>query len=437
MIANTDISISQAKFLQSKAKVCYFRGGVQSGKSYVLAMKAILSAINKESFLLVSFSYPALRDVILRTIKIILNNSFVGMPYKINESSMTITINGTPIMLRSADDPDSIRGIFASKGGIDECRNFKSRYVYDVLVGRLSQGNAPQIYMSSTSKGRNWVTELRTELGDNFEQITQSSLENPFTSNEYKESLLTAYTSKFARQEIYGDELDLGSGVINPNWFKTADYYKPEGYAVRYWDVAVSTKTSADFSSGALLSNNNGRITIHDIKRVKLAYPDLRRLMLSTAISDGPNVVIGIEQAGQQQGFIDDLITDNDFGRFIIRPHKPSGDKYNRAMPWAARAEQGYVTVCNGSWNKLFHDECEAFTADDSHEHDDQIDSVSGSYAMQQDCGQLIYCSDQIDKDKLNEVVKEDNTGFAEAFGVGQPKAQVGVPVEQMFANMR
>ena len=49
-------------------------------------------------------------------------------------------------------------------------------------------------------------------------------------------------------------------------------------------------------------------------------------------------------------------------------------------MPWISRAEAGDVSILPGAWNDAFLDECSAFTADDSHEHDDQIDAVSQAW---------------------------------------------------------
>jgi predicted phage terminase large subunit-like protein len=349
----------------------------------------------------------------------------------INESSMTVKINATDIMLRSGDDPDSLRGIFVHKAGIDEARNFKTDYIYKIVLACCSQGSHPQIFISSTSKGRNWVAELRDEIGEDFCEVTQSSLDNKFTSDEYKQLLLASYTDKFARQEIYGDELELGAGVIESVWFRSAPYVKPLGHAIRYWDVAVSTKNAADFSASALCSMHNDQLLIHDMHQLKLSYPDLRRKIIETAIMDGLNTQIYVEEAGQQRGFIDDLATCPELGAFVIRAQKPHGDKFNRAMPWAARAQLGLVTLCEGPWNQIFRQQCDCFTADDSHEHDDMIDSVSGAYrALQGSNDQLVFTSvDEHNKDLIN--ANESNPGFAEAFGL--QRSQPGVSVHSLF----
>jgi len=417
-----DITAKQKLFLESKKRTVIFQAGIQSGKSVVLGLRAINTVLDGEDFLLVSFSYPTLRDVMLKIIKkflFIYSEQDPGIHFKINESSMIVTtfrgnLKGN-IYLRSGDDPDSLRGIFVHKAGIDEPRNFKTRYIYDIVLGRLSQSKTPQVFLATTSKGKNWVWQLSQDR-ENVELITQSTLENNFVSEEYKEMLLQNYTSKFARQEIFGEIVDLSSGIINSNWFKYCEYFKPTGHCVRYWDVAVSTKTSADYSAGALLSMQDGKILIHDIRWAKLPYPDLRRLIIETAQNDGVNCIVGIEEAGQQRGFIDDISQAPEMGNYVVRAEKPRGDKYNRCLPWSARAELGNIILCRGAWNQGFADECDSFTPDDTHDHDDRIDAVSGGYGMLQDGGSLIFTTAQIAQEKTQEAIDNDPTGFGRAF---------------------
>jgi predicted phage terminase large subunit-like protein len=434
-----EISPKQADFLQAKARIVLFLAGIRSGKTRGLCMRAIMSALKHRTFLLVSFSYPSLRDVVMPILKelcIDMAAKFPQIRYKINETSMTVDVirnnKATKILLRTGSEPDSLRGISTTDAGIDEGREFPNRYIVDILLGRMSDQPDGQLFISSTPKGHNWLDEISkdTKL---CQIIRQSTIDNPFLSTEYVEMLLQQYTTQFASQEIYGNIIEFSGGILKSQWFRPIDYVKPLGHAVRFWDVAVSTKTSADFSASCLMSISDGKIIIHDVQQAKLEYPDLRRLIQNTAIADGPNVVIGIESAGQQLGFIDDLSRDQVLGNYSIRAEKPRGDKLNRCLPWASRAELGHIAVCRGPWNKTFFDECDAFTADDSHEHDDEIDSVSGSYSMLQgSTDSLITTSLELDKERIESVYNnETNTGMLESFGIRQP--QIGVPVESLF----
>jgi predicted phage terminase large subunit-like protein len=370
------------------------------------------------TFLLVSFSYPTLRDVVLKTLKIILLQMQAldnRIQYKINESSMTVTIikggRGTDIMLRSGSDEDALRGISCSDAGIDEAREFHDRYIYDVLIGRMSDSSDGQIYIASTSKGRNWVWQLAQDLGDDCETIEQSTTDSPFLPSEYVEMLLKNYTSLFARQEIYAEIVNLGAGSIRPEWFPVIEYFKPS-HAVRSWDLSVSSKTSADYSAGALISQLDDYTIIHDMIRVRLAYPDLRKQIVNCARADGAGTTVVIEEAGQQRAIFDDLQRSTEMSRFPVRPFKPSKDKYSRAMPWISRAEQGLVKICRGAWNRDFLDECASFSANEKdYEHDDQVDSISQGYGyLALNSGPLIWTTEQEVMKQQDEITKQEIT---------------------------
>lgn len=332
-------------------------------------------------FCIVSFSYPMLRDVVLHTIKEELYNFGLenNKHFTINKSDKTIIFrhNGAEIMLRSGDKPDSLRGLNISDFGIDEAREFKTREIFDVMLGRIRAVEDAQWYIATTTRGKDWVYDL--SLSDNVTLIKQTTFDNPFLPESFLEELQEQYTTEYARQELYAEIVEMGAGIIKPGWFNIIEHKKPtEG--VRFWDLAVSIKTAADYSAGALCSLNSGRMCIHDIQHVKIEYPELRKRIIQCAKLDGKSIIIGLEEAGQQRGFIDDLSRLPELSGCVVRAVKPHGDKFNRLMPWASRAELGAVDVCKGAWNGGFFDECNAFTADDSHQHDDQIDAVSGAY---------------------------------------------------------
>jgi predicted phage terminase large subunit-like protein len=304
-------------------------------------------------------------------------------PHKFYSSDKLCVVNNIEILFRSGDQPDTLRGLSLDGFGIDEAREFKDRSIYDIMIGRLSNSKNAQGFITTSPKGKNWCFELESQ--PEIETIIQRTSENPFLPKEYITSLKSSYTTNFQRQELDADIVEFGAGIINAEWFKLIEYMKPDiskNRAVRFWDLAVSIKTSADFSAGALCSFQNDRFVIHDIVHGKMEYPDLRKKIIETAQRDGSDTVICVEEAGQQRGFIDDLKRLDELRPYTIMAQKPEGDKLNRAMPWASRAQLGNVLVCRGMWNKDFFDECNDFTADDSHVHDDQIDAVSGAYQM-------------------------------------------------------
>lgn len=60
-----------------------------------------------------------------------------------------------------------------------------------------------------------------------------------------------------------------------------------------------------------------------------------------------------------------------------INPVQVDKDKYTRVLGVQGYIESGYVMLPEyASWVNDFIAECEAFTATDSHKHDDQVDTL-------------------------------------------------------------
>lgn len=177
-----------------------------------------------------------------------------------------------------------------------------------------------------------------------------------------------------------------GGGKIKRKWFKVIDKKEvPEDLDWhRFWDLAVSTKTSADYTAsvaGALDGDNN--FYLRDMIRDKWEWPNTRKIMIQTCNNE-PDVPIGIEEAGQQKGFIDDLMCDDELLDVSVEGIRPDTDKLTRALPWIKRAEAGKVFLVQGNWINDFLDESQIFTGHGD-KHDDQIDAVSGVYRMSTD----------------------------------------------------
>lgn len=168
---------------------------------------------------------------------------------------------------------------------------------------------------------------------------------------------------------------------IQKSWFNIVQKPPSDLEWHRFWDLAVSIKTSADFTAsiaGALDEHNN--LYLKDMIHGKWKWPDTHRLLIKTCEQE-PDTPIGIEKAGQQGGFIDELYEDDELMNISIDAIVPDKDKLTRALPWIKRAEAGKVFLVEGSWVYGFLQEGYEFTGEGD-THDDQIDAVSGVYRM-------------------------------------------------------
>ena len=150
----------------------------------------------------------------------------------------------------------------------------------------------------------------------------------------------------------------------------------------RYWDLAVSGRRGADYICGARVGRDaNGRLYILDIARFPGPWVDARPKMIRTMLADPARVVQGIEVAGQQGGYYQELVRDPTLQGRSIEPINPRsmGNKVVRANIWASRISDGLVHMVRAPWNDDFIREAIAFPRG---AHDDQVDAVSGAVHM-------------------------------------------------------
>lgn len=63
---------------------------------------------------------------------------------------------------------------------------------------------------------------------------------------------------------------------------------------------------------------------------------------------------------------------------YVVRGLRPTGDKWTRADLLASMAERGDVLLVRGLWVPGYIEEMVSFSSDDTHSHDDRVDSTSG-----------------------------------------------------------
>ena len=311
------------------------------------------------------------------------------------KGDMSFMIRGTEVMMRSADDPQRLRGLNLSWFALDEAREFANVEVFNVLIGRLRQSEADQWAVSSTTKGRNWFWQIihdahldsAFETGyaasDKLSVIIQSSQENSFLPQAYLDELTARYSSQVAKQELEGKIVDFSAGVFRESWFQNRDLPWTPKIGVRAWDVASTVNTMSDYSAGVLMARHaDGHWNIVDVIRRKSLYP--KDLILETALRDGPGVTVVVETVGMQNTIFNDLLAEPRLAGYKVKAFKTTrnlGDKLTRALPLAGRLEQGVLRLCNGAWNTAFVEEMVGFDGTGA-TNDDQVDGASMSWHM-------------------------------------------------------
>ena len=207
-----------------KSKFRGFSGPVGTGKSFAGAEMAIRLAITNRGRvgLLGAPTYPMLRDA---TLPHLLNRlEFHGIPYTLKRGDpMHVEIHESKsiILLRSLSESDRLRGTNLAWFGVDEL-TYSREAAFMQLQARLRDPLAIELaaFGTWTPKGFDWVWQrfISAEKTDEFVAVRAKPFENKFLSDEYYQTLYASYSVQFARQEIFGEYLNIFSGRAYPQF---------------------------------------------------------------------------------------------------------------------------------------------------------------------------------------------------------------------------
>ena len=172
----------------------------------------------------------------------------------------------------------------------------------------------------------------------------------------------------------------LDGGIFKRSWFTRVVDKAPDDLKwFRGYDLAVSTKTTADYTASVRCAmDTKGNIYIADGFRSRIEYPEQRRFVLER-MQDETGTVHGIESALHGQALVQDILREAKLARTVIRSIKTDTDKVTRALAWAARAEAGKLILVRGPWIEEFLEEACSFP---NGSHDDQVDTMSLAFRM-------------------------------------------------------
>jgi phage uncharacterized protein (putative large terminase), C-terminal domain len=169
-------------------------------------------------------------------------------------------------------------------------------------------------------------------------------------------------------------------GLFKREWFRHIVDRAPDGLRwFRAYDLAVSTKTSADYTASFRCAKDvKGNLYIADGFRDRIEFPEQRRYVLER-MKQERDAVHGIEEALHGRAFVQELRRDHRLSGVALRGIRADTDKFTRALTWSPLAEEGKVILVRGSWIDEFLDEVCRFP---SAPHDDQVDAVSLAVKM-------------------------------------------------------
>jgi predicted phage terminase large subunit-like protein len=200
---------------------------------------------------------------------------------------------------------------------------------------------------------------------------------NEQTLKDIKETTGSFFFNSLYQQNPKSDVGDL----TDPAWLKITEQM-PDMTRIkkaRIWDLAA-TEDGGDYTVGNLMGHIklSNSTYIFNIVRDRLSPSGVETLVRTTAIADGTETEIYIEQEPGSSGkALVEHYQKNVLPEFKVVAVPSTDGKLTRAQPFLAAAEAGNIYLIKGHWNQLFIDEFKDFPGGG---HDDQIDTASVGY---------------------------------------------------------
>lgn len=320
-----------------------------------------------------------------------------------NETEMRLEFpGGGSIEVRSADDPDSLRGEGLDGAVVDEAAFMPEVVWTEALRAALSDRRGWCIFISTPAGRDSWfygvwlrgapdelLAELKLDPAEvrraGWESWQRPSAENPLLTVDELEDARADLGGLLFAQEYLAQFIVVGGGVIARATFRYYDLVAG-GTAVQleadtprtvqlaaclkvaYADLAVTTKSSSDYTVvGTFAITDRRELILLDLWRGRVEGPDLVPTLRSVYFKMRPARLkvertafqVSVVQAAGREGL-------------PVAPLDADRDKTARALMAAAALERGAVYFPRWApWLADLEAELEGFPAAD---HDDQVD---------------------------------------------------------------
>ncbi len=305
-----------------------------------------------------------------------------------NENERRIVMpGGGSITVKSADNPDSLRGEGLDGCVLDEAAFMKAEAWQACIRPALSDRRGWAMFLT-TPNGLNWLHELFQDVPsrEGWARWQRPSSDNPIMDAAEMAAARRDVGSHMFTQEYEAQFLSASGGLFKAAWFEHR--YDPQGEAhyqleggpvvhrdalARFAtvDLAASLRSHADYSVLMVFGRaRDGRLLLLDVDRARREGPDLVPAMLRAQRRWSLSSV-WIEKAGFQLAIVQEARR----AGVHVRELTAKGDKVARALPATAALEGGRLLLPRTApWADELISECLAFP---NGAHDDQVDALA------------------------------------------------------------
>ncbi len=364
--------------------------GRRCGKSRLSAVTLLIEALNCPDGSSVMYVAPTLGQA--RTIIWDLLHE-LGRPVikssHVNNLEITL-INGKKILVRGADNPDSLRGVSLTYLVLDECAFIKQDTWEKILRAALSDKKGRALFISTPS-GRNWFYDVyKLGLADSDEEWKAwhfTTADNETIDPKEIEAAKRTLSSFAFKQEYLSSFDNAGADVFKAEWFKTAPEPQYGEYVVAidlagFEEVgknAGASKKRLDESAIAIVKvEDNGNWWVEKVLHGRWDIKETAVTILKT-IRDYQPISIGIERGALKNAvlpYLNDLMRKNNIYAHIHDLTHGNRKKTDRIV-WSlqGRLEHGRISFNEDEDWEEFKDQLIMFPTAGA--HDDQVDALS------------------------------------------------------------
>jgi len=335
----------QKKFLGKGKRYYGYISGVGAGKTFAGIIRTARNMVEwnpGEMGAIVAPTRQMVVNVIIPEMRDLGFFDSVGWEYKsaYSDEPGLHAPNGSRALILSADNKQTIerlRGLNLAWGWIDEEAVVDPR-AREILMQRLRTGDYRNLYITTTPKGKNHtydffvgdVDATETTYGratlyetkDRLAIVGVPTDANPHTPDDYKEAMSSDMPEDIAAQEVQGQFVEIGSGVLSKDML---NYVEPTAVPDRSMDmyIGVDIGVQADANKARQQDSDYWAAAVLAVDPVKGDgyLVDLRRQRGMT-LREGLQWLDGIHR---EAGRADIIIESNQSQRFFFQEAKEMG----------------------------------------------------------------------------------------------------------------
>ena len=365
-------------------------GGRRLGKSRLSAITLLIEGLNCPEGSAVMYIAPTLG--MARTIMWELLHELGRDVIKSSHQNNLeiLLINGRRILVRGADNPDSLRGVSLTYVVLDECAFVKEDTWQKIIRASLADRKGRALFISTPS-GRNWFYDIYKLGLDETDEEWRSwhfTTKDNETIDPKEIDAAERTLSSFAFKQEYLSSFDnAGSDVFKEEWFKTAPAPKYGDYVIAidlagFEEVgknAGAAKNRLDETAIAIVKiEDNGNWFVERIDHGRWDIMQTAVKILK-AIREFKPVSTGIERGALKNAvlpYLTDLMRKNNVYTHINDLTHGNKKKIDRVV-WSlqGRMEHGRISFNEDQDWKEFQDQLVMFPT--AGVHDDLVDALS------------------------------------------------------------